>query len=160
LAQEPNWKQFKSRGGWKISYPADWQISSCRSCKDPTSAGVFVDFSPPTNAEGFVMVEQLASRPSNISADAWLRDVSTRANVNPQIQGQKLTVSSVPARKVRYRTVSGEEMESVYVVSGSDTFALDFNGELDSKRPGVPLEKLNGYAIYLEMITTFRVELH
>jgi len=106
------------------------------------------------------MVEQLASRPSNISADAWLRDVSTRANVNPQIQGQKLTVSSVPARKVRYRTVSGEEMESVYVVSGSDTFALDFNGELDSKRPGVPLEKLNGYAIYLEMITTFRVELH
>ena len=104
------------------------------------------------------MVEPLASKPSNISVDAWLRDVSTSNNVNPHLLDQMFTLNNFPAVKVHYRTTYGEEMESVCVVSGSETFALDFSRDLNGKRSGVPLEKRNAYAVYLEMLTTFRVE--
>ena len=62
----------------------------------------------------------------------------------------------LPALSVRYRNPdnSGEEMESVYVVSGSRTFAIEFSGE----KPGLSLEKFGDYGIFLQMVKSFAVK--
>lgn len=70
------------------------------------------------------MVEPLADKPSGTSVDAWLTDISKGSNLNPHVHEQKLTLNDLPALKVRYRTRDGEEMEAVYVASGSETFAV------------------------------------
>jgi len=153
------WKTFANRGGWSVSYPADWRIASCKSCKDPAAPGVFVDFFPRDmkTAEGWVMVEPLADKPSSESVNAWLTEVSMTNNVNLQIHEGTLTLNGLPALKVRYRTGTGEEMETVYMVSGSQTFAVTFSCDLTGKRPGIPLDKLGNYAIYLGIVNTFHV---
>jgi hypothetical protein len=151
------WKTFANRGGWSVSYPAGWRIASCKSCKDPTAPGVFVDFFPPhmKTAEGWVMAEPLADRPSSESVDAWLTEVSRTNNANLQINEGTLTLNGLPALKVRYRVGTGVEMETVYIVSGSQTFAVEFSGDLTGKRLGIPLDKLGNYAIYLKIVDTF-----
>jgi hypothetical protein len=148
------WKIFSNRAGWSISYPADWNIGSCRSCKDPTAPEVFVDFflSAKIESDGWVMVEHLASKPSDISADGWLADTAKKANLNPRLSEERITLDGSPALKVRYRTATGEETEAVYVVAGLETFEIHFSGQA----PGVPLEKLANYATYLKMLGTFR----
>jgi hypothetical protein len=153
---KPTWKIFANRAGWSIRYPADWSISSCRSCEDPTAPDVFVDFIPPTKQDsgGRVMVEHLASKPSGTSVDAWFADVSKTANLNPRLSEERMNLDGLPALKVRYRTATSDDTESVYVVSGSETFEISFN----SRKPGVPLEKSGNYAIYSKMLETFRVK--
>jgi hypothetical protein len=148
------WKIFSNRAGWSISYPADWNIGSCRSCKDPTAPDVFVNFFPPSNIDfdGWVMVEHLASKPSDSSVDSWLADTARKANLNPRLSEKGITLDGSPALKVRYRTATGDETEVVYVVVGLETFEIHFGGQA----PGVPLEKLGNYATYLKMLGTFR----
>jgi hypothetical protein len=159
-AQTPSaWKLFKSRGGWSISYPKQWRVSSCRSCKDPTAPGVFVDFFPPTmkTDEGWVMVEPLRDRPSRTAEDDWLSNISKTANVNAQISKEKMRVDRFPALKVRYRTKDGDEMESVYVAARSRTLVVDFNADQSGNRPGAPLETLPNYQSYRQMLDTLRI---
>ena len=99
------------------------------------------------------MVSPLASKPSGISVDAWLADISKRANLNPHIAEQKLSVNGLPALRVRYRHPDGDS-EEVYVISGSQTFSIAFGGA--PRTPGTPLEKLPSYATYLKMLESFR----
>jgi len=152
----PGWKVFVNRGGWSISYPADWRIDSCKNCKDPQEPGVYVDFFPPKERppDGRVMVESLGDKPSDTSADAWLADVSKTANLNQHVHEQKLTLNGLPALKVHYCTDYGLEMEAVYVVSGSETFEIYFGGD----QSGLPLEKFGNYATYVKMLGTFRAK--
>lgn len=148
------WKIFSNRAGWSISYPADWNIGSCRSCKDPTASEVFVDFFPPgkIDSDGWVTVEHLSSKPSDSSVYVWLADTAKKANLNPRLREERITLDGSPALKVRYRTATGDETEAVYVVVGLQTFEIHFGGQA----PGVPLEKLSNYATYLKMLGTFR----
>ena len=152
-----DWKTFASRGGWSISYPADWRIGSCQSCTDPTAEDVFVDFFPPSlkTADGWVMVSPLARRPSDISVDAWLAKVSREANLNPHVHEAESKVNGLSALRVRYRSPQGE-MEEIYVVSGSRTFSVSFSADPGS--PGTSLETLPNYPIYSKMFRSFRVK--
>ena len=151
------WKVFSNRAGWNIDYTSDWTIGSCTSCKDPTAPDVFVDFFPPTDSDsGWVMVEHLADKPSGMTVDTWLAEIKQTVNLNPRLKEQRFTVHDLPALSVRYRNPNngGEEMESVYVVSGTRTFAIEFGGE----KPGLSLEKFGNYGTFLQMVRSFGVK--
>jgi hypothetical protein len=45
-------------------------------------------------------------------------------------------------------------MEEVYVISGSRTFAITFDGD----KPGFTLEKFGNYHTFLQMVETFEVK--
>jgi len=155
--KKPVWKVFSNRAGWSVKYPADWKIASCHSCSDPTAPDVYVDFFPPeTSDSGWVMISHLGNKPPNATLDAWFSDIKQRANQNPRISEERLTLGDLPALKVRYRNPSGggREMEHVYVVSGSQTFSISFGGE----KPGLALEQYENYPIYLEMVKSFKVK--
>jgi hypothetical protein len=157
FGESPTWKVFSNRAGWSVDYPSDWTIGSCRSCKDPTAPEVFVDFFPPTDSDsGWVMIERLADKPSGMAVDTWLEELKQTANLNPRLKEQRFTVHDIPALSVRYRNPhnGGEEMESVYVVSGTRTFEIQFDGE----KPGISLEKFGNYSIFLQMVKSFRVK--
>ena len=158
LGVQPNgsWRTFSNRAGWSLSYPADWHVGSCKSCKDPTAPDVFVDFFPPEKRDsaGWVMVEHLASKPSDSSVDAWFAEISKTANLNTRLSEERITLDGSPALKVRYRTATRDEMEAVYVVVGLETFEICFAGQTS----GIPLEKLDNHATYLKMLGTFRVK--
>jgi hypothetical protein len=157
FAEGPAWKVFSNRAGWSIEYPGDWTIGSCKNCKDPTAPEVFVDFFPPTGSEsGWVMVEHLADKPSGMNLDAWFAEIKQTDDLNPRLKEQSFIVHDLPALSVRYRNPNngGEEMESVYVVSGSRTFAIEFSGE----KPGVSLEQFGNYNTFLQMVKSFRVK--
>lgn len=151
------WKVFSNRAGWSIRYPADWKIASCHSCSDPTAPDVFVDFLPLKDADsGWVMISHLDNKPPSTTMDAWFNDIKQRANLNPRISEERLTLGDLPALKVRYRNPSSgrREMEHVYIVSDPQTFSISFGGE----KPGLALEQYGNYPIYLEMLETFRVK--
>ena len=157
FGESPTWKVFSNRSGWSVDYPSDWKVGSCRSCKDPTAPEVFVDFFPPMGSDsGLVMIEQLADKPSGMAVDSWLEELKQTANLNPRLKEQRFTVHDLPALSVRYRNPynGGEEMESVYVVSGTRTFGIQFDGE----KPGISLEKFGNYSIFLQMVKSFRVK--
>jgi hypothetical protein len=63
-------------------------------------------------------------------------------------------LNGLPALRVRYRNSSqrGYESESVYVVAGTRTFAIEFCGV----EQGRSLETATDYPIYLQMVKTFR----
>lgn len=151
------WRVFTNRAGWSIKYPVSWKIASCHSCSDPTAPNVFVDFFPPEHSDhDWVMVEPLKDKPTGVSVEAWFTEVKRTANLNPQISEQRLKLGHLPALKVRYRNPSGggREMEEVYVVSGSQTFSISFDGE----KPGLAMEQHENYQIYLEMVASFKVK--
>ena len=155
--ETPKWKLFSNRAGWSINYPADWKIESCKSCQDPTAPNVFVDFFPSSNTDsGWVMVQPLADKPSGTTVDAWLTKISQTTNLNPQLAAQRLTLNDLPALKARYRNPNGggHEMEQVYVVSSSRTFAITFDGD----NPGHSLEEFGNYHIFLQMVESFKVK--
>jgi hypothetical protein len=103
------------------------------------------------------MVEPLAEKPSNVSSASWLAEVAKTANVNPHIHDQELKVNERPALKVRYRASGGQQMESVYVVSGTKTFEIEFSGSLSGQGSAEPIETLGNYQTYQKMLHTFRV---
>lgn len=152
-----NRKLFSNRAGWSINYPSDWKIGSCKSCQDPTAPNVFVDFFPSSNRDsGWVMVEPLADERSGTTVDAWFTKIKQTANLNPQLTEQRLTLNGLPALKVRYRNPigGGHEMEEVYVVSDSRTFAITFDGD----SPGLPVDEFGNYHTFLQMVETFKVK--
>ncbi|MCL4523653.1 MAG: hypothetical protein M1453_08515 [Acidobacteria bacterium] len=158
-AETAKWKVFSNRAGWSIGYPADWKVASCKNCPDPTDPDVYVDFFPPTDKqsdEGWVMVVHLVDKPPGMSADQWFADIKQTANLNPRINEQRLTLNDLPALKVRYRNSSGGglEMEAVYVLSGSKTFAINFSGN----KPGIALDSLRNYPIYVRMLSSFKIK--
>lgn len=104
-----------------------------------------------------MIVEPLEDKPSGMTVDDWLTEISKTNNVNEQIAQEKMRLSEIPALKVRYRTKSGEETESVYLAAGSKTFDVEFSGDLGGKRPAVSLESFPNYRAYLKMLETFRV---
>jgi hypothetical protein len=116
-----------------------------------------VDFFPPgeKNSDGWVMVEHLADKPSDMSVDAWFAQVKQTANLNARIQEQRFDLNGLPALKVRYRNPSegGYEMECVYVVSGSRTFEIEFSSDIS----GSTIDSLGNYPTYLQMLGTFKV---
>jgi hypothetical protein len=157
VSQIEEWKTFHNRAGWSINYPPDWRISSCHNCSDPTAADVFVSLFPPhENAynDGTVMIEHLQDKPPTANTNDWLANVKRTANLNPIISEEMLSLNGYPALKVRYRTAPGAEMQEVYVVSGSSTFSITFNG---SKPGAVTLENFDSYPIYLQMVGTFKI---
>ena len=103
------------------------------------------------------MVEPLPEKPSNASPDSWLAEVVKAANVNPHVDEQELKLNDRRALRVRYRTCSGQQMESVYVLSGLKAFKIEFSGDLSEQGTVEPLETFGNYQIYLRMLQTFRV---
>lgn len=101
-----SWMVFPNRAGWSNRYPAGWKIGSCKSCLDPTAPNVFVDFFPPADngSDGWVMIEHLQDKPSEISVDAWFNDIKMKANLNPEIDEEKFTLKVKAADTV---TLSG-----------------------------------------------------
>jgi hypothetical protein len=154
----PKSKVFVSRGGWEISYPADWRIESCHACKDPREPGVYVDFFAPEPNQGWVMVEPLAEKPFDESTDSWLAKMAETANVNPHLHEERIKVNEQPSLKVRYRTSTGQQMEEVYVLSNRKTFKIEFSGDLSNQGTLEPLETLRNYQTYLKMLRTFKVQ--
>lgn len=156
--QYQSWKMFSNRAGWSIRYPADWTIASCKSCTDPKAPEVYVNFLPPSKAgSGSVRIEHLADRPTGMSVDAWLADIRQKANLNPRLSEGRFTLNDLPALKVRYRNSSGSgvETETVYVISDTQTFAIEFSGE----GPGVSLADSPGnYLTYQQMVNSFRIK--
>ncbi len=152
---QSTWKTFTNQAGWSLHYPGDWSVESCASCPDPTAPNVYVNFFPPTEleAEGSVMIEALADKPSETSVDAWLEQLPTSGNHNPMRRETKITLNGSPALRVRYRTDSGDDKEAVYVVSGSRTFEIEFSTE----QPRVPLERLANYSTFESMLETFQI---
>ena len=149
----PGWKNFSSREGWSVQYPADWKTGSCQSCPDPHASGVFVDFFPPSNRDdGWVMVQPLQRKTTSTDADAWLAQVAASANQNPHLKEQKLLVAGEPALRVRYQAPANE-MEEVFVVSGDKTFSISF----DADSANGPLERLPHYAVFNAMVESFRL---
>jgi hypothetical protein len=102
------------------------------------------------------MVEVLADKPSNTSDDAWFTEIKQTANQNPEVSEKEFTLNNLSALRVRYRNPSGggHEMEEVYVVSGSRTFQISFDGN----QPGLSLEKFRNYHTFLQMVETFRAK--
>ena len=101
------------------------------------------------------MVQPLADKPSGTTVDEWFTKISQTTNLNPRLAEQRLTLNDLPALKVRYRNPNGggHEMEEVYVVSDSRTFAITFNGD----SPGRSLEEFGNYRTFLQMIDSFKV---
>ena len=124
-------------------------------CTDPAAPNVFVDFFPPIDngSDGWVMVDHLSNKPSGVSVDAWFNDLERKANLNPIIDEQRLTLSGLPALRVRYRNPYVGEMESVYIISGSRTFEVEFADE----KPLRPMEHMRNYPTYRRMLGTFKV---
>jgi hypothetical protein len=100
------------------------------------------------------MVEQLADKSPAASVNEWLSQVATSANLNPHTGEQRFVLNHLPSLKVRYRTAGQNEMEQVYVVSGSKTFSVSFHEDDDPAR--VPLEQLANYPLYVKMLASFR----
>jgi uncharacterized pyridoxamine 5'-phosphate oxidase family protein len=98
------------------------------------------------------MVEHLQDKPPTTNIDAWFNELKKTANLNPQINEERLTLNNLPALKVRYRNPDGTVMEEVYVVFSSKTFEVSFSGGRSEA-----IEKLTNYAIYLRMLSTFKV---
>jgi hypothetical protein len=157
FAEGPAWKVFSNRAGWSIGYPGDWTIGSCRSCKDPSAPEVLVDFFPATDKEsGWVMIEHLADKPSGMTVDTWFAEIKQTNNLNPRLKERSFMLHDLPALSVRYRNPNngGEETETVYVMSGSRTFAIGFSGE----KPGLALEQFGNYNTFLQMVKSFGIK--
>jgi|SRR5580658_961 hypothetical protein len=155
-AENPKWKTFSNRAGWRIKYPVDWKIANCKSCKDPSAPDVSVDFLPPADRDsGWVIIEHLADKPPGTDLAAWFTQIKRTANLNDGLTEQSLTLNGRRALKVRYRDLQAHtpEVETVYLVSGSQTFAIEFGGD----RPGLPLEKVGNYHTFLQMVDSFAV---
>ncbi|MGB0121986.1 MAG: hypothetical protein WA419_06725 [Silvibacterium sp.] len=101
------------------------------------------------------MIEHLADKPVNDSADEWFTKLKRTADLNLPVRERRSTLDGLPTLEVRYRASPGSEGETdaVYVISGSKTFAIEFN----SDKPGRALEQLENYGIYLRMMKTFQI---
>jgi len=141
-----------------MAYPADWRIGSCRSCSGPSAPDVYVDFFPPNKqgAGSSVIVQHLADQPSNVTLDGWFTEIKRTANQNPQVSEERVSLDGLAALKVRYRNPNngGYWMEAVYVIAHGQTFSIDFSGEAG----GPALAALENYAIYLDMVKSFKVK--
>lgn len=138
-------------GQWSIQFPANWKIGSCHYCSDPAKGNVFVTFSNPDRVEEFVMVEHLAPKPADETADHWLEQMS-KGNSNPVTSKQTLLLDGMPALKVRNRNSSGSEFETVYVIRESETFSIELYDNKDGER----IQGMSIYPIYQHMLSTFK----
>jgi hypothetical protein len=148
-AQPGKWSVFSSpaewpTARWSIQYPADWDMSSRPE---------FVNFSSAATGEagGSVTVQPLVHKPSDKTADEWLANLK-KSRINP-ISEERLTLHGSPALRVRYRAADGGERETVYVVSGANSFDIT----LQSFEQPLAVEKLRNYPIYLKMVATFSI---
>ncbi len=110
---------------------------------------MFVGFYPPENKssnDDMVMIEPLAARRANETVDQWLADTKTSANLNPIIGQDWISVNGVRALNVRYRYADSSEHDTVYVMNGSEMFAIEGPAISD---PAI-------YEIYKKMVASFR----
>ncbi len=121
-----NWRTFTNRAGWSIKHPSNWKVGSCRSCPDPADPGVFVSIYSPSDDE-LLMVEHLIDKPRAQSVRDWLDDTKTKANLNPRIREEWITLAGEPALRVITRNADSTQSEVVYVVHGLSTFQISFD---------------------------------
>jgi hypothetical protein len=154
-ASNSEWKIFSSGAGWRMNYPADWQVEICQNCRDLAIVNAFVNFFPAAQLEpdGSVIVETLPSKPTEVGVDEWLATMPTAGGHNPLRSETRITLNGSPALKVRYLDALGHDRESVYVVVGLETFRIEFSAE----RSHMPLRYLMNYPTYLRMLDTFQV---
>jgi len=137
-----HWKALKKRDGWTIRYPPSWQLSSCGQCDDPTAPKVPADLFDPATHE-LIMIERLADKPVNQGTDEWLDDVSRATVLNQRVGEEWMFVDGMRALKVRNRNPDSGESENIYLVNGSNTFAIRTS---------------KGCVICQQVISTFRLE--
>jgi len=137
------WKTFANRAGWSIKYPRDWQVSSCRSCTDPTDPDVFVSLYNAATKQ-LIMIEHLIDKPADQSVEQWLNDIKVTTNLNPRVSEEWISLDGTRALKVINRNRDSTESENIYVVHGSKTFAI----HADRNTPS--------YQLYRQMLSTFR----
>jgi hypothetical protein len=132
-----DWKMFVSRAGWKIQYPRDWKIGTCKQCLDPTDPDVFVTFGGPST-KASVTIETLIQKPADEDLDQWLSEVNKESNLKPALSQEFTTVGGV--RALRVTTAEGDNL---YLVKGARTFAIR-------------MKKMSrGYRIYQRMLASF-----
>jgi len=137
------WKTFTNRAGWSIKYPRDWQVSSCRSCTDPTDPNVFVSLYNTTTKQ-VIMIEPLIDKPADQSVEQWLNATQATTNVNPRVNEEWISLDGSRALKVINSNRDSTESENIYVVHGSKTFAIRADRNVPS------------YQLYRQMLSTFR----
>ncbi len=137
------WKLFANRAGWTIRHPDNWQVGSCHQCSDPTDPNVFVTLYNPLTKD-LIMIEHLIDKPADQSIDQWLNHVSAVTDPNPRVSKEWITLDGVRALKVVNHYSDSTEGENIYIVHGSDTFAIGTNRNMQS------------YRLYQQMLATFR----
>lgn len=167
------WRLFSSRGGWSIRHPADWKVSSCRACSDPTEPGLFVFFTAPDGpchlingtmrvcrSNGAILVSPQRGKPVNKSATDWLaelRAAELKSHPNPrEMREWTTTVADSPAVIIRFYDDGGMDLEEVLVVAGSRAFNLSF-AIMRTSDDREPLQELDSYKTYLRMLRSFKV---
>jgi hypothetical protein len=125
---------------------------------DFTDPKVYIDFFPHHEKdvnEGWVLIEHLADKPAGVNTDDWLSRIKRTADLNPRIAEDTIVLDGLPGLRVRYRNPhnGGYEIESVYIVSGTQTFAVSFSAE----RAGITLVTLKNYPVYVHMLSTFKI---
>jgi hypothetical protein len=154
IAQQPSpvdqtvdisqWKTFANRAGWSIKHPNSLEISSCRSCSDPTDPNTFVAFYDPATKELIFRVERLRDKPPDQNVEQWLDDVKKATVLNPLVSEEWIFLNGERALKAINRNPDSTESEHIYVVHGSKTFAI----RADRSTPFYP--------VYQRMLATFR----
>jgi hypothetical protein len=140
------WKDFSSRAGWSIKYPPTWAGRSCANAPDPRAANVTcVVFGQASGEGGIVRVQQLADRPSWVSAARWLDHVKRTTNGDRIVAEDTVFVAGGRGLRVQYGNAPGRTDMMTYVIIGARAFALMADAADDS--------------IYARMVRTFQVRL-
>jgi len=140
------WKDFSSQAGWSLKYPATWAVWSCAQAPNPRAANITcVVFGRPSGEGGIVRVQQLADRPSYVSAARWLDHVKRTTNGNRIVAEDTVFVGGGRGLRVQYGNASGRTDMMTYVIIGARAFALMADSADDS--------------IYARMVRTFQVRL-
>ena len=141
-ADVSRWRTFANRAGWTIKHPSSWQVNSCRQCPDPTDPNVFVTLYNPSTKE-HIMIAHLIDKPPDQTVEQWLHDVKMMVFI-PLVSEEWIFLNGTRALKVINRRADSTEIEYIYIVHGSKTFAISTNRNTPS------------YPLYQRMLSTLR----
>ena len=142
------WKIFSNRAGWSVKHPSDWDLSSCRNCKDLTDPEGYVGFFPPIDiVNGHVLIENLSDKPSDKSAKEWINSIKNVSSGVGVLDETEVVVGGMKGYKVIWKGADNSKHETIYVIFDvSKTISIKFAGDLNKYQDS------DNYSIYLKML--------